>query len=105
MTRENERLSWPLAKSSNWVLANTDSLSYVKVLYDAKNYAELALQLRIDHTQKDCEHLDRRNWALSRRRQQSHPASKQCKAVCRQIGKEEADRTGLGVAGSSVVKS
>uniref|UniRef100_A0A158PA30 Aminopeptidase n=1 Tax=Angiostrongylus cantonensis TaxID=6313 RepID=A0A158PA30_ANGCA len=43
-------VSWPLMKSSKWVVANTDGLSYVKVLYDRKNYAELTNQLRINHT-------------------------------------------------------
>ncbi|VDM63617.1 unnamed protein product [Angiostrongylus costaricensis] len=50
MRASQNKVSWPLFKSSKWVVANTDSLSYVRVLYDAKNYAELAKQLLSDHT-------------------------------------------------------
>uniref|UniRef100_A0A158P804 Peptidase_M1 domain-containing protein n=1 Tax=Angiostrongylus cantonensis TaxID=6313 RepID=A0A158P804_ANGCA len=50
MKASQNKVSWPLLKSSKWVVANTDGLSYVRVLYDAKNYAELAKQLLSDHT-------------------------------------------------------
>ncbi|KAE9420675.1 hypothetical protein Angca_006404, partial [Angiostrongylus cantonensis] len=50
MKVDHNKMSWPLMKSSKWVVANTDGLSYVKVLYDRKNYAELTNQLRINHT-------------------------------------------------------
>ncbi|KAE9420674.1 hypothetical protein Angca_006406, partial [Angiostrongylus cantonensis] len=50
MKVHENKVSWHLEKSAKWVVANTNGLSYVKVRYDAKNYAELAGQLRTDHT-------------------------------------------------------
>ncbi|VDO75962.1 unnamed protein product [Heligmosomoides polygyrus] len=44
------RTDTQLAERSKWVIANTDGYSYVKVLYDKKNYAALAKQLRTNHT-------------------------------------------------------
>ncbi|PIO69425.1 peptidase family M1, partial [Teladorsagia circumcincta] len=44
------KVSWPLAEHAKWVIANTGGFSYVKVLYDKKNYAALAKQLRTNHT-------------------------------------------------------
>uniref|UniRef100_A0A0N4WPD1 Aminopeptidase n=1 Tax=Haemonchus placei TaxID=6290 RepID=A0A0N4WPD1_HAEPC len=42
-------VAWPLVEHSKWVIANTGGFSYVKVLYDKKNYAALAKQLRTNH--------------------------------------------------------
>ncbi|KHJ84394.1 hypothetical protein OESDEN_15894 [Oesophagostomum dentatum] len=41
---------WPLDEPSKWIIVNTGGLSYVKVLYDKRNYAALAKQLKADHT-------------------------------------------------------
>lgn len=50
MKPNHSTVSWQLAERSKWVIANTDGYSYVKVLYDKKNYAALAKQLRTNHT-------------------------------------------------------
>ncbi|VDM60829.1 unnamed protein product [Angiostrongylus costaricensis] len=57
MKVHENKVSWRLKKSAKWVVANTNGLSYVKVRYDAKNYAELAKQLRTDHTVEEMDHL------------------------------------------------
>ncbi|WKX91833.1 hypothetical protein Q1695_010119 [Nippostrongylus brasiliensis] len=50
MKVDHNKVSWPLAERSKWVIANTGGYSYVKVLYDKKNYAALAKQLVANHT-------------------------------------------------------
>ncbi|KAJ1353380.1 hypothetical protein KIN20_009988 [Parelaphostrongylus tenuis] len=50
LKRSADVLAGQLTKSSKWVVANTDGLSYVKVLYDKRNYEELTKQLRVNHT-------------------------------------------------------
>ncbi|VDM68545.1 unnamed protein product, partial [Strongylus vulgaris] len=47
---DHNKVTWPLEERSKWVIINTGGLSYVKVLYDRRNYAALAKQLKTDHS-------------------------------------------------------
>ncbi|XGW23379.1 hypothetical protein V3C99_005539 [Haemonchus contortus] len=49
MNVDHNKVAWPLVEHSKWVIANTGGFSYVKVLYDKRNYAALARQLRSNH--------------------------------------------------------
>ncbi|CAJ0593765.1 unnamed protein product [Cylicocyclus nassatus] len=46
---DHNKVIWPLEERSKWIIINTGGMSYVKVLYDRRNYAALAKQLKSDH--------------------------------------------------------
>ncbi|KIH67222.1 peptidase family M1 [Ancylostoma duodenale] len=50
MKPDHRKVTWPLEERAQWVIVNTGGLSYVKVLYDKRNYAALAKQLRTNHS-------------------------------------------------------
>ncbi|ETN73473.1 hypothetical protein NECAME_18308, partial [Necator americanus] len=49
MNVDHNKINWPLEERSRWVVANTGGVGYVKVLYDRRNYAALARQLKTNH--------------------------------------------------------
>ncbi|EYC29637.1 hypothetical protein Y032_0006g3090 [Ancylostoma ceylanicum] len=50
MKADHRKVTWPLEERAQWVIVNTGGLSYMKVLYDKRNYAALAKQLRTNHS-------------------------------------------------------